>query len=68
MDINDIRIIITVVSFLIFIAILAWAWSNRQRERFREAANLPFADSDTPQQAANTGECYQTTAQQRVHS
>jgi cytochrome c oxidase cbb3-type subunit IV len=48
MDINDLRILITVVSFAVFAGIVAWAWSSRQRARFDEAANLPFADSDLP--------------------
>ncbi len=48
MDLNDLRIIITSLSFVVFIAIVFWAYSGRQRVRFSEAANLPFVDSDLP--------------------
>ncbi|HSU45077.1 MAG TPA: CcoQ/FixQ family Cbb3-type cytochrome c oxidase assembly chaperone [Casimicrobiaceae bacterium] len=34
---------ITVLSFLIFIGIAAWAWSARRRDAFASAANAPFA-------------------------
>jgi cytochrome c oxidase cbb3-type subunit 4 len=44
MDLNDLRSIVTVVSLLTFLGIVAWAWSRRNRERFDEAANLPFED------------------------
>lgn len=68
MDINDIRIIIIVISLSVFVAIVAWAWSNRQREHFREAANLPFADSDELSQTANTGERQRAPISQGVRS
>ena len=44
MDINDLRSIVTLVSFLTFLGIVAWAWSKRNKERFDEAAQLPFQD------------------------
>jgi len=44
MDVNDLRSIVTVVSLLTFLGIVAWAWSRRNRARFDEAAMLPFAD------------------------
>ena len=44
MDINDLRSIVTVVSLLTFLGIVAWAWSRRNKERFEEAAQLPFQD------------------------
>ena len=44
-DINDLRSLVTVVSFLTFLGIVWWAYGvRRNRERFEEAANLPFAD------------------------
>ena len=46
MDINDLRTLITSFSFLVFIGIVVWAYSGRQRARFEEAANLPFADDE----------------------
>lgn len=45
MDLNTLRSIVTVLSFAAFAGIVVWAWSRRQRERFDEAARLPFADS-----------------------
>jgi cytochrome c oxidase cbb3-type subunit IV len=44
MDLNDLRSIVTVVSMLTFVGIVAWAWSRSNRARFDEAARLPFAD------------------------
>lgn len=42
MDINFVRGIVTVVALLVFIGIVAWAWSGRNKARFEEAARLPF--------------------------
>ena len=42
----DMRVVITVVSFVVFLLIVWWAYSGRQKQRFDEAANLPFADDD----------------------
>ncbi|MDR1969121.1 MAG: cbb3-type cytochrome c oxidase subunit 3 [Burkholderiaceae bacterium] len=42
MDINLLRSIVTVVTFIVFIGILIWAWSGRNKARFDEAAHLPF--------------------------
>jgi len=46
MDINDWRSIVTVVSLLTFIGIVAWVYGGRRKKRFDEAANLPFAEED----------------------
>jgi len=48
MDLNDLRTIITTLSFVVFAGIVIWAYSSRQRARFDEAANLPFADGELP--------------------
>ncbi|MBL8521544.1 MAG: CcoQ/FixQ family Cbb3-type cytochrome c oxidase assembly chaperone [Betaproteobacteria bacterium] len=48
MDQNDLRLIITVALFIVFIGIVAWSWSARQKQRFDEAAHLPFAGDDEP--------------------
>ncbi len=45
MDINTIRGLSTVLVMIAFAAICWWAFSPRRKERFREAAKLPFADS-----------------------
>jgi cytochrome c oxidase cbb3-type subunit 4 len=44
MDINDLRSVMTVVSLLTFVGIVAWAWSRRNKSEFDEAAQLPFKD------------------------
>ena len=41
-DINSLRSLATVVSFLTFIGIVAWAYSGRKAADFEKAANLPF--------------------------
>jgi cytochrome c oxidase cbb3-type subunit IV len=48
MDINDLRIVVTLLSFAVFIGIVVWAWSARNRKAFDEAAMLPFADEASP--------------------
>lgn len=45
-DINLLRTLVTVASFIAFVAIVAWAWSPKQRDRFKEAAHLPFSDDE----------------------
>jgi len=42
MDINTLRTIATIAALLVFLGIVIWAWSSRNKERFDEAANLPF--------------------------
>jgi len=44
MDINLLRIIVTVISFALFVGILAWAWRHKDTADFRDAANLPFEE------------------------
>jgi cytochrome c oxidase cbb3-type subunit 4 len=60
MDVNELRAIITTVSFLLFLVIVFWAYSSRQKGRFDEAANLPFSDDEMQQRTlelnAKTGE------------
>jgi cytochrome c oxidase cbb3-type subunit 4 len=41
-DINTLRSVATVASFITFIGIVWWAWSKRRDADFEEAANLPF--------------------------
>jgi len=51
-SINTMRTVVTVVSFLVFIGIVFWAWSARRKSQFDEAARLPLED-DLPQPASN---------------
>jgi|APIni6443716594_1056825.scaffolds.fasta_scaffold252197_2 cytochrome c oxidase cbb3-type subunit 4 len=46
MDINDLRSIVTVVSFVTFLGIVAWAFSGRRKTAFDEAARLPLDDDE----------------------
>lgn len=34
----------TLLLFVVFIAIVAWAWSAHKRRDFEEAANIPLQD------------------------
>jgi cytochrome c oxidase cbb3-type subunit 4 len=43
---DDVRIALTVISFLVFVGIGIWAYSRRRRRDFDEAANLPFTGHD----------------------
>ena len=42
MDVNDLRAIATVICFAIFIGIVAWTFSRRNRDDFEEASKLHF--------------------------
>ena len=47
MDINELRSVVTVVSLLTFLGIVWWAFGVKgNKQRFEEAANLPFADEE----------------------
>ncbi|ENK2327420.1 cbb3-type cytochrome oxidase subunit 3 [Vibrio vulnificus] len=46
MDFGTIHSIYTVVLFVSFIGIVAWAYSKKRKESFDEAANLVFADEE----------------------
>ena len=41
-DVNTLRAMATVLSFITFIGIVAWAYSRRNAADFEEAAQLPF--------------------------
>ena len=47
MDINDLRSIITVLAFLALMGIVWWAYSDRRKQTYDEAARLPL-DDDSP--------------------
>lgn len=54
MDINDVRALFTVVTFVCFVAIVLWAYSGKRRQRFEQAARLPFTDEE-PEAPARPG-------------
>ena len=41
-DINTLRSLATVVSFITFIGIIVWTYSKRNADDFETAAKLPF--------------------------
>lgn len=45
-DINTLRVAVTVVSFVVFVGILLWAASPRNRKGFDEAARIPLQEGD----------------------
>ena len=49
MDLDILRSAVTLLSFLTFAGIVAWALSPRNRAAFDEARRLPFLDSGDPQ-------------------
>jgi cytochrome c oxidase cbb3-type subunit 4 len=55
MDLNTIRSILTVVAFAMFVGVVWWAYSARNKQAFAEAANLPFADDDTEGRHTDAG-------------
>jgi len=44
MDINDLRSVITVLLFLVFIGIVWWAYSDRRKQAYDQAARIPLDD------------------------
>ena len=55
MELNDLRVVLTVLGFIGFIAIVVWAYSRGARKGFREASELPFADQDNAQRSGEQG-------------
>ena len=55
MDINDLRGISTAFLLFVFIGLVIWAYSSKQKKEFDEAANLPFADDEPAQGGKKEG-------------
>lgn len=49
MDVNTLRVAVTVLSLVAFIGIVCWAWSRKNAEAFAEAAQLPLMEDDGSQ-------------------
>ncbi len=45
MDINELRVAVTLLSFLLFGGIVRWALLAKNKAAFDEAQQLPFLDS-----------------------
>ena len=48
MDHSLIQSIWTIVVLVLFVGIVVWAWSGKRKQRFDEAANIPFDEDDAP--------------------
>lgn len=44
MDAGTLGSVVTVLFFLLFIAILWWAFHRENKQKFEDAANLPFRE------------------------
>jgi cytochrome c oxidase cbb3-type subunit 4 len=55
MDINDLRSIATVLSFVAFISIVVWAYSGKRKRAFDEAAALAVDDEEQVTRGGNAG-------------
>lgn len=44
MEITTLRVLATLVSFLMFVGIAVWAWRDRNSTDFKEAESLPFKE------------------------
>jgi cytochrome c oxidase cbb3-type subunit 4 len=42
MDVNDLRVVTTLLEFAVFIGIMVWAYSARNKEDFEAASKLPL--------------------------
>lgn len=47
MELNDVRILVTLGSFALFAGIAVWACWPGNREGFDDAAQLPFKDEES---------------------
>jgi cbb3-type cytochrome oxidase subunit 3 len=57
MDVNDIRIAVTVSGLVLFIALVLHTWSRRRKAEHEAAAMLPFVgESGEPGTPARQGE------------
>ncbi len=55
LDLNAIRIGVTIVSLALFLALVAHAWSRRRAGEHAEAAMLPFVHEPAAGRAAEEG-------------
>ena len=48
--------LITILLMVLFVGIVVWAYSSRQKKRFEEASMLPFAEDDAQGDDRRKGE------------
>jgi len=46
MDVNTLRVAVTLLSLVAFVGIVCWAWSRKNVAAFAEAAQLPLMEDD----------------------
>jgi cytochrome c oxidase cbb3-type subunit IV len=46
MDVNDLRVAVTLISLVLFLALMAHTWSRRRQAEYEAAARLPFLEDD----------------------
>ncbi|MBK9133751.1 MAG: cbb3-type cytochrome c oxidase subunit 3 [Betaproteobacteria bacterium] len=51
MDVNDMRVMVTMASFVLFVALAVHTWSRRRRPEHDAAARLPFEEEGAAGQA-----------------
>ncbi|MCP5160532.1 MAG: cbb3-type cytochrome c oxidase subunit 3 [Hahellaceae bacterium] len=56
MDINTLRGISTILVMIAFTGVCWWAFGGRRKQRFDDAANLPFQDEDIAQRTLSNTE------------
>jgi cytochrome c oxidase cbb3-type subunit IV len=54
--IGIVRGLITLVLLLLFIALVAWAWSDRRKKTFEAMARMALDDDDPASSSASTTE------------
>jgi cytochrome c oxidase cbb3-type subunit IV len=45
-DINHLRSAVTLIGFVLFLALVRWVWAARRRDAFDAAAQLPFVGEE----------------------
>lgn len=54
MDVNDVRSLITVVSFVAFLGVVVWAYAGKRKAGFEEAARSVLDENDDGAVAAQS--------------
>jgi len=56
MDVNDLRVAVTLASLVLFIALMLHTWSRRRQPDHEAAARLPFIGDDAVRTEGETRE------------
>lgn len=55
MDLNDLRSVVTLVSLVLFLGLVAHTWSRRRLREHEAAAMLPFQEEAAEEGGGNAG-------------